>query len=162
MVRRNMPPPPRRASWPHRLVYAVRAVSDRGWGILVLGGLLSIGRGWSYFGPTSPDRTPSQLVFLERLVPLGVYGVAWLIVGALCTLVVVLGQVPSLQQRASALVPHFLGLAVFLNAIWALSFWIAQWFQGVPRSYVSALSYTGLAFGLYLIGKMTTVEEAHP
>jgi hypothetical protein len=162
MVRRHVPLPPRHASWLHRLLYALGAVSERGWGILLVGGLVSIGRGWSYFGPTSPDRTPSQLVFLERLVPLSMYGVVWMLVGVGCVLVVVAGQFPRFWNRAADWMPWTVGTVVFMNAIWALSFTIAQ-FQGVPRSYVSALSYGAIAFLMYLVGKMSSVdEEQHP
>lgn len=159
MVRRHVPLPPRHASWLHRLFYALAAVSERGWGILLVGGLVSIGRGWSYFGPTSPDRTPQQLVFLERLVPLTAYGVLWLVVGIVCVLVVVAGQFPRWWHQAAGAMPYVVGAVVFMNGIWALSFTIAQVFQGVPRSYVSALSYGAIAFLMYLVGKMTSVDE---
>jgi hypothetical protein len=158
LVRRHVPLPPRHASWLRRLLYALAAVSERGWGILLVGGLASIGRGWSYFGPTSPDRTPSQLVFLERLVPLPVYGMLWLAVGFACIAVVVAGQFERYWHRAAAWMPYTVGAVVFMNAIWALSFTIAQ-FQGVERSYVSALSYGSIAFLMYLVGKMTSVDE---
>lgn len=161
MVRRQVPLSPRHASPVHRLAYILRAVSDRGWGVLVLGGLISLGRGWSYFGPTSPDRTPAQLVFLERLLPIGVYGFLWMLVGVACIAVVVAGQIPRAWEWSSRFLPYALGAVVFLNGIWFLSFMIAE-VQGVPRAYVSGLSYLGLAVGAFLVGKMRSVEETRP
>lgn len=159
MVRRYRPRGSDDHRWWRRAGYAIDSVSPRGWGVLIVGGIVSFGRGWSYFGPTSPTSTPPQLVFVEQLVPLWVYGIGWSIVGVLCIATVLVGQLPRGERLSTRVLPTAVGTALFFNALWATSFVVSE-LQGVPRSFVSALSYIGLAVSMWLIGKMGELPEA--
>lgn len=158
MVRRHVPRPPHDAPLGRRIAHRLHLVSMRGWGVLMVAGVASIVRGWAYFGPASPNRTPSQLTFVEQFAPLWAYGVLWLAVGVVSVIVVLVGQAQRGARAAGVVLPHALAAAVTLNALWSMSYLWAQ-VQGVPRAYLTGVSYASIALSLYLIGRLAETDE---
>ncbi|MFF2026550.1 hypothetical protein ACFVUR_19305 [Stenotrophomonas bentonitica] len=98
-------------------------------------GLSSIVRGSSYIGPSSPNSAPSQLAFVDEVIPLSWYAVGWIVTGVVA--LVAVGW-PRIQPAGFA-------FAIGFNLLWAFSFAASWLFLDVPRSYVSATSYATIA-----------------
>ncbi|WOH94987.1 hypothetical protein [Corynebacterium urealyticum] len=111
----------------------------RAWWRTISGGMWIIGvatlaRGVSYLPPlVNADREAAH--FLETLLPPTAWAWVWLAAG-------VVALVASVCHR---LLPLALGGAVGLHTLWALSFVGATVTGDVPRGWVSAIGYAGIA-----------------
>lgn len=117
---------------PHRR-YRRALISPRGWGLLIMGAV-GLARAWSYLEP-GLDQAPTQLAFVDDLIPLSTYAFVWIVVG--------LGCLHSIVWKPA--LPYAVGLFVGMHALWALSF-LASWvWLDSSRAWVSAISYVALA-----------------
>lgn len=100
--------------------------------------LLDLVYGWSLVLPEKATKASPLFVYLARVVPLGVWGLAWVLVG-----VVLLVSAFVADDRAA------FGLAAFWKVLWGL----LTLASGIPRAYAGAVIWVALAgFILVLSG----------
>lgn len=110
-----------------------RRVGRRGASLLFFG-LLDLVYCYSLLFPPPRDRWSTSLTFLDNIVPLWVWGIAWGAVGALCLC-------RSYRRRDA---PAF-AAAIGIKVLWSIASLAAWLVGGVDRGYVNAVVWLAFA-----------------
>lgn len=102
-------------------------IGRRGYALIFFG-LLDLVYGWALTWPDQLTRSVPQNVYAGSLLPLRVWGAAWLAVGVVCL-------VQSVMRRDSVA----FACAIFIKIAWALLAAVGWQTGNVPRGYLSAV-----------------------